>query len=239
MNSPGNTLEIPVWCAGYHPPATVYDEMCRAPGVLRRHWDELVGSMSALGTDELARRWKVARQRIRENGVTYNVYGDPQGMDRPWDLDSIPLLIPHEEWVRLETGLIQRVRLLNYILADLYGPQRLLRQGLLPPALVFANHSFWRPCHGITHAGPYLHLLAVDLARAPDGQWWVLSDRTQAPSGAGYALENRVVMAETFTDLFREFQVRRLAGFFYAFRNNIQKLSPTGQSNPRVILLTP
>src|SRR5580658_2844467 len=216
----------------YQPAPGVYDEMSR--------WDTFLGALAGIGAEELARRWKTARQRIRENGVSYNVYGDPLGMDRPWNLDAIPLLVSPAEWRTLESGLIQRATLLNKVLADIYGPQELLKTGVLPPALVFANPGFWRPCHNLKVPGnQYLHLLAVDLARSPDGQWWVLSDRTQAPSGAGYALENRIVLAETFTDLFREFQARRLAPFFYSFRNNIQNLSPSGRSNPRVVLLTP
>src|SRR5271157_361431 len=240
MSISGDTLDGPLLCAGYRQTDGVYDEMSAAPGVLRPHWDTFIGSMSALGGEELARRWKIARQRIRENGVTYNVYGDPLGMDRPWNLDSIPLLIPPSEWNELEAGLIQRARLLNYILADLYGPQQLLRSGLLPPALIFANPGFWRPCHGMpTAVHPYLQMLAVDLARSPDGQWWALADRTQAPSGAGYALENRTVLAETFPDLFREFQVQRLASFFCSFRDTLLNLSPSRRDNPRVVLLTP
>src|ERR1700677_1387708 len=240
MSIPVDTLDTPLLSDGYRPTDGVYDEMAAAPGVLRPHWDTFIGLMSGLGGGELARRWRIARQRIRENGVSYNVYGDPLGMDRPWNLDSIPLMIPPSEWSQLEAGLIQRARLLNSILVDLYGPQRLLHSGQLPPALVFANPGFWRPCHGMSVAGDtYLHLLAVDLARGPDGEWWVLSDRTQAPSGAGYALENRVVMAETFPDLFREFQVKRLASFFRSFRNSMLRLSPVPRDNPRVVLLTP
>jgi uncharacterized circularly permuted ATP-grasp superfamily protein/uncharacterized alpha-E superfamily protein len=237
--STGTTKE-PLLSTGYPQTAGVYDEMSVAPGVLRPHWDTFIHSLSALGDQELGRRWQTARQRIRENGVSYNVYGDPLGMDRPWNLDSIPLMIPPSEWSQLEAGLIQRARLLNSILADLYGPQQLLRSGQLPPALVFANPGFWRPCHGVRVSGDiYLHLLAVDLARGPDGEWWVISDRTQAPSGAGYSLENRIVMAETFPDLFREFQVKRLASFFRSFRNTLLRLSPVARDNPRVVLLTP
>jgi len=225
---------------GYPHTAGFYDEMSAAPGVLRPHWDEFIHSLSALGDHELARRWHTARQRIRENGVTYNVYGDPLGMDRPWNLDAIPLMIPRSEWAQIEAGLIQRAKLLNLILADLYGPQQLLRRGLIPPALVFANPGFWRPCHGVrVSEDTYLHLLAVDLARGPDGDWWVISDRTQAPSGAGYSLENRIVMAETFPDLFREFHVKRLASFFRSFRDTLLRLSPVTRDNPRVVLLTP
>ena len=240
MNISADTMNGPLLSTGYPQTAGVYDEMSAALGVLRPHWDIFINSLSALGNQELARRWQTARQRIRENGVTYNVYGDPLGMDRPWTLDAIPLMIPPSEWSQLEAGLIQRARLLNLILADLYGPQQLLRGGLIPPALVFANPGFWRPCHGVRVSGnTYLQLLAVDLARGPDGEWWVISDRTQAPSGAGYSLENRIVMAETFPDLFREFQVKRLASFFRSFRDTLLRLAPTTRDNPRVVLLTP
>lgn len=233
-------LDDPLLTADYRQAPGVYDEMCAEPGVLRPHWDRYIASLSSLGSKELAHRWQIARQRIRENGVSYNVYGDPLGTDRPWSLDAIPLLIPPAEWSHLEAGLIQRARLLNTILADLYGPQKLLLNGDLPSALVFGNPAFWRACYGVAVPGStYLHLLAVDLARSPDGQWWVISDRTQAPSGAGYALENRIVMAETFPDLFRESQVCRLASFFRDFRESLLRLSPSGQSQPRVVLLTP
>jgi uncharacterized circularly permuted ATP-grasp superfamily protein/uncharacterized alpha-E superfamily protein len=240
MKISADTMNGPLLSTGYPQTVGVYDEMSAGLGVLRPHWDIFINSLSALGGQELARRWQTARQRIRENGVTYNVYGDPLGMDRPWNLDAIPLMIPPSEWSQLEAGLIQRARLLNFILADLYGPQQLLRGGLIPPALVFANPGFWRPCHGVRVSGnTYLHLLAVDLARGPDGDWWVISDRTQAPSGAGYSLENRIVMAETFPDLFREFQVKRLASFFRSFRDTLLRLSPMTRDNPRVVLLTP
>ncbi len=233
-------LDDPVLIGDYRQAPGAYDEMCAESGVLRPHWDRYMGSLSSMGAKELARRWQTARQRIRENGVSYNVYGDPLGMDRPWSLDSIPLLIPPEEWSYLEKGLIQRARLLNTILADLYGPQKLLLDGHLPPALVFGNPAFLRACHDVpVPGGNYLHLLAVDLARSPDGQWWVISDRTQAPSGAGYALENRIVMAETFPDLFREAQVHRLASFFRDFRETLTRLAPSGRSQPRIVLLTP
>jgi uncharacterized circularly permuted ATP-grasp superfamily protein/uncharacterized alpha-E superfamily protein len=240
MKISADTAKPRLLSTGYPETPGVYDEMCPAPGALRPHWDKFIHALSALGDQELARRWQTAKHRIRENGVTYNVYGDPLGMDRPWNLDAIPLVIPPPEWSQLEAGLIQRARLLNMILVDLYGPQRLLHGGLIPAALVFANPGFWRPCHGVrVLGGTYLHLLAVDLARGPDGDWWVISDRTQAPSGAGYSLENRIVMAETFPDLFREFRVKRLASFFRSFRETLIRLSPMARANPRVVLLTP
>ena len=190
--------------------------------------------------EELAARRENARKIIRENGVTYNVYGDPLGMDRPWELDMVPLLISAEEWRTVEQGLTQRTRLLNAILADVYGPQRLLRDGFIPPALIFANSGFLRACHGIRVPGNiYLHLHAVDLARSPDGQWWALADRTQAPSGAGYALENRIVQSRILQDEFRDLHVQRLAGFFAHFRDALRSLAPNKSGEPAIALLTP
>src|SRR6202140_492226 len=145
MNISANTMDGPLLSTGYPQTAGVYDEMSSALGVLRPHWDLFINSLSALGGQELARRWQTARQRIRENGVTYNVYGDPLGMCGPWTGKAIPLMIPPSEWSQLEAGFVQRARVLNLILADLYGPQESLRGGLNPPALVFANPGFWRP----------------------------------------------------------------------------------------------
>src|SRR5712692_8529701 len=175
---------------GYEPVEGVYDETLAAEGQVRPHFEPLIRSLEGLGRQELTSRWDNAKRAIRTNGVTYNVYGDPEGANRSWELDMMPLVISAAEWSHLERALIQRTRLLNLILADVYGPQRLLRHGLLPPALLFANPAFLRPCHGMAVPRDLrLHLHGVDLARSADGQWCVLADRAQAPSGAGYARE--------------------------------------------------
>lgn len=218
-----------------------YDERADVLGRTRPHWDPLVQSLQRLGPAELVARWDDGRRIIREHGVTYNVYGDPMGMDRPWALDLVPLVIPATDWSRIEAGLIQRSRLLNLILTDLYaGAQRLLRDGFLPPELVYANPGFLRPCRGIAVTNQvYLHLHACDLARAPDGRWWVLADRTQAPSGAGYAHENRTVLSRILPEEIRESGVRRISGFFQAERAMLYSLATTSRDNPGVVLLTP
>ncbi len=217
-----------------------FDEMALPSGGLRPHWRDLMASLEDLGDVELGRRWQEGQRLIRENGVTYNVYGDPRGMDRPWQLDAIPMLISSAEWSELEAAVAQRAALLDRMLADFYGEGRLIREGRLPPELVFANPGFLRACHGIRVAGDCrLHVYACDLARSPDGQWWVIADRAQAPSGAGYALENRVVMARILPDLFRSFHVRRLSGYFQACRDTLIELAPSRRSNPRMVLLTP
>jgi uncharacterized circularly permuted ATP-grasp superfamily protein/uncharacterized alpha-E superfamily protein len=224
----------------YDFPSDAFDETLSPDRGLRPHWRGFFERMDAIGLSELRRRWEEAKHLIRENGVTYNVYGDPRGMDRPWELDPIPLLIGPEEATRLEAGLIQRALLLNFILADLYGPQTLLTQGILPAEIILGHPGFLRACHGLRVPGNhYLHFYAVDLGRAPDGTMHVLRDRTQAPSGAGYALENRIVLSRMLPEVFRDCQVQRLAHFFRTFRETLRSIAPAHRENPRIVLLTP
>jgi uncharacterized circularly permuted ATP-grasp superfamily protein/uncharacterized alpha-E superfamily protein len=217
-----------------------YDEVFTASGATRPHWDHVVPFLNALGSDGLSHRWDQARRMIHENGVTYNVYGQDQSMKRLWELDAIPWVIPPAEWAQLETALAQRARLLNRVLADVYSTDTLMQQGLLPPELIFASRGFHRPCHGIEVPNDcYLHLYAADLGRTPDGQWWVLADRAQSPAGAGYALENRLILSGVLADLFRECQVQRLASFFAALQRTLISIAPRHRDNPRIVLLTP
>jgi uncharacterized circularly permuted ATP-grasp superfamily protein/uncharacterized alpha-E superfamily protein len=215
-----------------------YDELSADGVTPRPHWAGLMKSFRSIGAEELSRRWQRAERRIRENGITYNIYSDPQGANRPWQIDLVPFLIPAGEWRVIEAGIIQRAQLLSFLLEDLYGSQSLLKNGQFPPALLFANPAFLCPLVGVpAPAHSYLHMLAVDLARSPDGQWWVLADRTQAPSGSGYALENRTIVSDVLPDLFRKSKVLRLAPFFQAQRDALTTLSP--RANARIVLLTP
>jgi len=192
-----------------------------------------------MGYAEFTRHAEVGQRLIEDNGITYNVYGDPKGKERPWRLDPVPLVLGSAEWAQVERAVIQRATLLNAILADLYGPQTLLHNRLLPPELVLANPSFLRACHGITpKSGVYLHNYAVDLARAPNGAWWVIADRTQAPSGLGYALENRIVTARTLPTLLDACHVRSLARFYDDMFYALLALAPKDVASPRMVVLT-
>ncbi len=196
--------------------------------------------MRRMGPKELDRRWETGRQLIEANGVTYNIYGDPEGRERPWLLDPIPLVIDPVEWDHIERSVSQRALLLNQMVADLYGPQRLLKDRHLPAGLVFSNPAFLRPCVGLQPVGGiHIHTFAVDLARSPNGTWWVISDRTQNPSGMGYALENRLVSARTLPSAFNQSRVQPLAGFFDQRRRSLQQLGLHRAGNPRVVVLTP
>jgi uncharacterized circularly permuted ATP-grasp superfamily protein/uncharacterized alpha-E superfamily protein len=215
-----------------------YDELS-ADGVNpRAHWTHLIESLRAIGPEELGRRCLRAERRIRENGITYNIYSDPLGANRPWEIDIVPFLIAAEEWRYIEQGIIQRAKLLSLILEDLYGSQSLIKNGHFPAELLYANPAFLRPMVGVrVPSHSYLHMLAVDLARSPDGRWWVLSDRSQAPSGSGYALENRTIVSDVLPNVFSSSNVLRLAPFFRAQRDALASLAEC--SNPRIVLLTP
>ena len=217
---------------------SVYNELAQDGITPRAHWVPFINSLQNIGSEELGRRWERAERRIRENGVTYNIYSDPLGKNRPWAIDPVPFLVPPDEWRYIEAGIIQRAELLDLVLEDIYGERRLISSGDLPASLVFANPAFLRPLAGIkVPQSSRLHLIAIDLARSPDGQWWVLADRTQAPSGSGYALENRTIVSDVLPDIFRASNVKRLAPFFRAQRDALLRLAQS--DNPHVVLLTP
>lgn len=234
------TSTEPILYRRYTIPPGAYDEMCTADGALRPHWEYVIHSLGTLGPGELKLRGQEAQRLLKENGVTYNVYGDPQGTDRPWRFDPIPYLVSSQEWSSIEGGLIQRAELLDLILADIYGPRDLIRKGLIPPELIFAHPGFLRCCQGIVPTrNRWLPLYAVDLVRAADGNIWVLGDRTQAPSGSGYALENRIVLSRTLPSLYRDSHVHRLALYFRTIRATLHNLARHLTENPQVVLLTP
>ena len=236
--SPGAGTEACL--AGYLPDPRRYDELLDEQGAVRAHWRALVERLSVDKSHDAARRaLELTRRLIVENGVAYNVYSDPQGADRPWALDPLPLVLSQDEWRRIEKGVAQRARVLEALLADLYGPQRLLAEGLVPPELPFGSPNFLWPCHGLVpKGGSWLHLYAADLARAPDGRWWLLADRTQAPSGAGYALENRDIIEQVLPAAIRDLGVRRVRDFFGEMRERLRSLFDDG-ANPLVVILTP
>ena len=217
-----------------------YHELLDDSGAVRAHWQRLFDQLQRSTPAQLVQRQALLARQIQENGVTYNVYADPKGADRPWELDLLPHIIDAQEWKLLSAGIAQRARLLNAVLADLYGPQRLISEGLLPAELVFGHNNFLWPCQGITPPdGNFLHLYAVDLARTPDGRWWVTADRTQAPSGAGYALENRTIVSRAFPDLYRDLKVHHLSGFFRTLQETLARQAPSDGEPPLVVLLTP
>jgi uncharacterized circularly permuted ATP-grasp superfamily protein/uncharacterized alpha-E superfamily protein len=224
---------------GYRPVPAAYDELSGADGQPRPHWQRIVDLLGSWQPAELADRWEQARKLIRDNGVTYNVHDDAAGEQRPWVLDPIPLVIAQADWTRLEVGVNQRARVLDALLADLYGPQHVLREGIVPPELVFANPAFLRCCHGIAQpGGRWLHLHAAIVVRNQDGKWMALGDRTGVPQGLGYALENRLAVSRLLPDVFQECNVERLAPFFIALRTLLRSMLP-GRDAPRVALQSP
>jgi uncharacterized circularly permuted ATP-grasp superfamily protein/uncharacterized alpha-E superfamily protein len=216
-----------------------YDELRDPSGKVRPHYEQVITDLQRRDSAGVKRLSDTARRLLAERGVTFNIYDD-KGMDTPWHMDPVPFVISAREWEGIEKALIQRATLLNAILNDSYGPQQLIRDGSMPAALVLAQPAYLRPCHGIKlpNAKP-LQVYGADLARSPDGQWWVISDRTQIPTGSGYALENRLITSRLLPEVFRDARVRRLAGFFRQMQQSLAALAPRPVEEPRVVLLTP
>jgi uncharacterized circularly permuted ATP-grasp superfamily protein/uncharacterized alpha-E superfamily protein len=223
----------------YVPKPDRYDEAFDVEGRPRRHWERLALAAYRASRAALTRRAQTIRRAVEQHGVTYNIYGDPQGADRPWEVDVLPFVIGKEEWHFLANAIEQRARVLNQVLADLYGENRLLSEGLIPPAIIHGHNNYLWPCRGIEPRGKtYLHLYACDLARSPDGRWWVINDRTQGPSGAGYALQNRLIVTPLYENIFRSLGVQRLANFFRTLQQQLAALALTDGEPPMVALLT-
>ena len=214
-----------------------YDELLDGEGRVRSHWRSLIDGVLEDDARAARRATEFTRRMIVENGITYNVYADTQGRDRPWILDPLPYLVTAEEWRGIEAGVAQRATLLNRVLADLYGPQELIAQGALPAEIPFGHPNFLWPCMGVRPPQDrWLSLYAADLARSADGRWWVLADRTQGPSGPGYALENRQIVRRAFPHLAQSMDVRPLGSFFAALRAEL--LRDAGEE-PVAVVLTP
>jgi uncharacterized circularly permuted ATP-grasp superfamily protein/uncharacterized alpha-E superfamily protein len=202
-------------------------------------WSQFFQDMQTDGLGNLNQRTASLERQIRDNGVTYNVYADANGPQRPWSLDLFPLIIPASNWQTIESGVRQRVRLLERVMADVYGPQNLLAQGLIPPALVQGHPDYLRSLHGVPPCGGnYLHIAAFDLAHGPDGNWWVVSQRTQAPSGLGYLLENRLAVSRLFPHAFENLHVQRLGGTYRALIDSMKSRCAAG-ADAHIALLTP
>ncbi len=223
----------------YKPVPGHWDEAIVADGGVRAHWQPLFTDQ--LSSPQVAQdRHDLCRRLLKEYGVTYNAPGGNESEPRPWQLDSWPLLISADEWNSLSWGVAQRAQLLNLILADIYGPRRLLASGDLPPEVVLANPAFLRAAtHVVPPQNNYLTLYAVDVARSPNGRWWVVGDRTDTPVGMGYALENRIVLSRVYPDLIGELFVTRLAKFFSGLRDRLLALASTRGDEPRVVIFTP
>jgi uncharacterized circularly permuted ATP-grasp superfamily protein/uncharacterized alpha-E superfamily protein len=224
--------------ATYRPLPEAPDELIDAEGNIRPAWRPFIEGISGLAPEDLKRRFARGDQYLRDAGVFFRHYGASGSTERDWPLSHIPVLIQEAEWRQIAEGLIQRADLLESVVADLYGPNRLVAEGRLPATLIAGSREWLRPLVGIApRGGKFLHMLAFEIGRGPDGKWWVLGDRTQAPSGAGFAIENRIATSRVFPDIFATANVHRLAGFFRSFRDALDEMRASGDS--RAAILTP
>ena len=227
---------VAAWTASYQPLPGIPDEFIGRDGQRKPHWTKLLTELALADPTVVADRFAAADRRVRNRGMSYRVQGETA--ERVWPLGRLPLLIPQAEWRRIESGVIQRAELIERVLADVYGEARLVSDGALPAAALTGTSDFVAAMRGVKPpGGRWLRLYAADIGRGPDGRWWVLGDRTQAPSGAGYALENRLVVSGAFPDIYARMNVERVAPFFRDLRAGMK--SAGERSEPRICILTP
>lgn len=218
-----------------------YDELRDADGSLRPAWRRFFDWLPPGETPaDFDKRLDLIAQQIRVDGVTHNIHGAEGTAARPWSLELMPMLIEPADWAVIERGVSQRARLLDTMMADIYGEQTLLRDSLLPPSLLYRHPGYLRPLHGVRPPGGlHLHIAAFDLARGADGDWWVISQRTQGPSGLGYVLHNRMIISRLFPEAFREMRVQHIASSYRRLLDTVElQAREVAGGTPRVVLLT-
>lgn len=216
------------------------DELFTPEQGIKPYWNKFFGKLEKLGDENLVARQKDMDWLLSENGVTYNVYNDPKGMHRPWNLNIVPFMLHESEWTIIEKGLKQRAELLNLVLKDVYGKRELIKNGVIPHEVIYGHRGFLRQCADIDYStNKFLSIYAADLSRGTDGRLWVVNDRTEAPSGMGYALENRSTTSRIQPDIYGSMNVKRLSGFFHEFNQMLINASPEKKENPNIVILTP
>ncbi len=217
-----------------------FDEMFDNECNIRPHWKDIIAGLENAGIKQLEQKQLEIDWRLEDNGVTYNIYNDPEGNNRRWNLDPIPLVITSQEWEEVSKGLKQRAKLLNLIFKDLYTEQKLIKEGIIPAEIVFGHKSFIPEVFNFKNKDYYsLRFYASDISRGPDGKFWVINDRTQSPSGLGYAIENRLTMNSISNDLYPNVEIKKMAKFIEGYKNMLKSLSPSNQENPLIAFLTP
>ena len=217
-----------------------FDEMFDKNCNVKPHWKEIYDNLERVGIKQLEQKQIEIDWRLEENGVTYNIYNDPEGTNRRWNLDPIPFVLENEEWEEISKGLKQRAKLLNLIFKDLYTEQKLIKEGIIPAEIIFGHKGFIPEVFNFENTDYYtMKYYAADISRGPNGKFWVISDKTQSPSGLGYAIENRLTMNSILNDLYPKVEILKIAKFIDDFKTMLKNNSSKNNENPLITLLTP
>src|ERR1700733_1193545 len=216
----------------------LFDEMFSSTGVPRAHYNAATSGIKALGREAFARRVKMADVTFRNQGITFTVYSDQRGVEKIFPFDLVPRIIPADEWEKIERGLAQRITALNLFCHDVYHQQRILREKIIPPDLIYGAKMFRREMfHVNVPKNIYIHICGTDLIRDKNGQYLVLEDNGRTPSGVSYVLENRSVMKRVFPALFSAYRVRAIEDYPYNLLQCLKHIAPHHADDPGIAIL--
>ena len=223
----------------YYCPQGVWDEMSDEKKI-RSHYGKVYEALQQLSSSDLQQKEKIAGELFMNQGITFTVYSDNEGIERIFPFDIIPRIITSVEWTKIELGIKQRIKTLNLFLKDIYSEQQIIKDGIIPADLIASCPHYMREVYGIqVPYDIYVHISGIDLIRGADGEFYVLEDNLRTPSGVSYMLENREVTKRIFPELVAANRVRMVNNYPLLLHQILLSLSPIAVSNPRVVLLTP
>lgn len=221
-------------------PGDFYDELFVAKGQPRPYTTPLIEKINSLSEGELVQRQQAAQVAMFKMGITFSVYGDSEGTERIFPFDLIPRIVAAQEWQELDRGLKQRIHTLNLFIADIYGEQKIIKDGIIPQDIIYSAKGFLKPCMGLKPPGDiWCHITGTDLVRDKNGQWYVLEDNLRCPSGVSYVLENRRVMKSTFSQVFRTMDIQPVDEYPSHLLETLLNIAPPHLPDPTVVVLTP
>ena len=221
-------------------PKTGFDEVFDARGQARPHYAALISILESFTKEDVERRERLQQLTLRNQGITFTVYGEKEGLERIFPFDFVPRIIPAAEWKGIQDGLVQRITTLNLFLADVYGDQKCLRDRVIPAELILSRKEYKRALLGLVPPRKiYTHVVGTDLIRDDRGEYLILEDNCRVPSGVSYVLENRNLLSRVFPEFLGAYPIRPIKDYPTLLLETLRFVAPRRGQNPVVVVLSP